>query len=67
MLHEAKIFCEPRVPAFTGNAIAFMPYSDEARDIQDWAYEQRHINPNFDTSERDLSGRRRTALEISMG
>lgn len=44
MLHEARIFCEPRVPAFTGNAIAFMPYSDEARDIQDWAYEQRHIN-----------------------
>lgn len=44
MLHEAKIFCKPHVPAFTGNAVAFMSYSDEARDIQDWSYEQHHMN-----------------------
>lgn len=44
MLHDAKIFIEPRVPAFTGIAVAFMPYSDEARDVQDWAYETGQIS-----------------------
>lgn len=39
MLHDAKVFVEPRIPAVTGAAVAFMPYSDEARDIQDWTFE----------------------------
>jgi len=44
MLHDMKVFVEPRVPAITGTAVAFMPYSDEARDIQDWAFEMSKAN-----------------------
>ena len=43
MLHDAKVFVEPRVPAITGTAVAFMPYSEEARDVQDWAFDMSSV------------------------
>lgn len=43
MMHDANVFAEKGLPAFKGVAVAFMPYCDEARDIQDWAYEQARV------------------------